>query len=187
MQHCSYSASVWKDKHNRRFSLLFDKKKKIPPKKPFSLHLYLIYFTCGMHFLSRLNWLTFFLFLLFWYSNTFNNCWYFNSWLEKTCSGQVQRRLAYILLPRSEHKNNIMHCYQQADTSELPPSTWFGAWAGAAHISSYTVYDTAWMDPLPEFCLLLIGREDISIRRSSVCFDFHVYHPSHIHHNPSYE
>lgn len=28
---------------------------------------------------------------------------------------------------------------------------------------------------------------DISIRRSSVYFDFHVYHLSHIHHNPSYE
>lgn len=51
-----------------------------------------------------------------------------------------------------------MHCYQQADTSELPSNTWFGAWASAAHISSCTVYDTAWMDPLPEFCLLLIGQ-----------------------------
>lgn len=101
------------------------------------------------------------LFITFFFleSKTFYN-WYlcFNSWLEKACCGQVERRLRCILLPCAEHKNNIMHCYQQADTSELPPSTWFGAWASAAHISSYTVYDTAWIDPLPEFCLLLIGQ-----------------------------
>lgn len=78
--------------------------------------------------------------------------------VRKGLFGQVERRLGYILLPCAEHKNNIMHCYQQADTSELPPSTWFGAWAIAAYISSYPVYDTAWMDPLPEFCLVLIGQ-----------------------------
>lgn len=51
-----------------------------------------------------------------------------------------------------------MHCYQWPDKSELPPSSWFGASSSAAHISLYTVYDTAWMNPLPEFPLLLIWR-----------------------------
>lgn len=120
--------------------------------KVLSLVAFLLYSRDAFYFESAK--LSDFLFL---FLNTF---WYlcFNSWWEKACCGQTERRQGSILLPCAEHKNNIMHCYQQADTSELPPSIWFGAWASAAHISSYTADDTARIDPLPEFCLLMIGQ-----------------------------
>lgn len=58
-----------------------------------------------------------------------------------------------------------MHCYHWPDKSELPPGSWFGASASAGHISLYTVYDTAWMIQLPEFCLLLIWRGQFNSMR----------------------
>lgn len=58
----------------------------------------------------------------------------------------------------AQHKDNTMHFYRQPDKSELPPTVDLEP-RPARHIYLLnTQYDTAWMNPLPEFSLLLIWR-----------------------------
>ena len=81
----------------------------------------------------------------------------FNISRVEPCSVSVL--LACILC--AQHKDNIMHCYQYPDKSELPPSSWFGASVSAVHISTHSVWhsmDESTATVIFSFSLLLIWR-----------------------------
>lgn len=135
-------------------------------------------------FLSCFNCQTLHPIILFWYSNAFNNCWYLVrkdlQWPGAKTSSlhfitpQWTQKQHYALLSAGWHKwittQHLIWCLSRCGTYIFIHSVWHSMDGSAARVLSFAD-----------------RTEDISIRRSAVYFDFHVYHPSHIHHIPSYE